>query len=142
MLCFLWATGYTGTFLFPYFNYVLGACGYCTISGTKMLCTDTFLDKDVTLEIQVKACRRPVKIDIVLYTRHQTFRKELDGSQIIPLVSFGSFSGIVLNVFADPYDNGDLYLTVRFWNRVQCFLLYRSNHQIIIWKIKNENSIN
>ena len=99
-----------------------------------MQCTDTFVDTRVTLEIQIKACRRPVKIDIELYVPGQTFRKELDGSQNIPLpgLSLGNFGGIVLNVNADPYDNGDLHLTVRFWNRVPCYLLYRSNHQIII----------
>ena len=115
-----------GTFFFSYFNYVLGSYGYCTTSGTKILCRDTFLDKDVTLEIQVKACRRPVKINIVLYILGQTFRKELDGSRNIPLpgVSIGIFNGIVLNVFADPRDDGYLYLTVRFWNRAQCYLLY------------------
>ena len=95
-----------GTFVFSYFNYVLGAYGYCTTSGTKILCRDTFLDKDMTLEIQVKACRRPAKIGIVFYILGQTFRKELEGSQNIPLpgVSIGSFSSIVLNVFADPLD--------------------------------------
>ena len=122
-----------GTFPFLYFNYVLGTHGYCTFSGTKMQCTDSLSGKQVTLEIQVKACRRPVRIDIKLDMLDQTFRKKLDGSQDIPLpgLSIGGF-GIVLNVFADPYDNGDLYLRVRFWNRVRCYLSYKSNHQITI----------
>lgn len=126
-----------GTFLFSYFNYVLGAYGSCIISGTNIHCTDTFLDNpgySVTSDIRIKACRRPVKIDIELYMLGRTFRRELDGSQNIPLpgLSFGSFGGIVLNVNADPYDNGDLHLTVRFCNRVSRYLLHRSNHQIII----------
>lgn len=122
-----------GTFLFLYFSYVLGTHGYCTISGTKMQCTDSLSGNQVTLEIQVQACRRPVRIDIKLDMLDQTFRKTLDGSQNIPLpgLSIGDF-GIVLNVFADPYDNGDLYLRVRFWNRVRCYLSYKSNHQITI----------
>ena len=123
-----------GTFLFSYFSYVLGVYGNCIISGTYIYCTDTFADNPVTLEIRIKACRRPVKIDIELYMLGQTFRRELDGSQNIPLpgLSIGSFGGIVLNVNANPYDKGDLHLTVRFCNRVPCYLLHRSNHQIII----------
>ena len=90
-----------------------------------MQCTGNFVHTPVTLEVQLKACRRPVKINIELDVLGQTFRKELDGSQNIPLPghSFRNFGGIVLNVYADPYDNGDLYLTVRFWNRVPCYLL-------------------
>ena len=57
------------------------------------------------------ACRRPVKIDIVLYIHDQTFRKGFGRSQNTPLpgVFIGRFGGIVLNVSAYLYDDGFIF---------------------------------
>ena len=100
---------------FPSFNYISGAYGECYTSGTKLKCTDKFLGEPLTLEIDIKACRRPVKIDFELSIIGQTFREEFDGDQDISLpgLFIGTFGGFVLNVNANTRNNGDLQLKVR-----------------------------
>ena len=80
-----------------------------------MKCTDKFIEEPLTLEIDIKACRRPVKIDFELDILGQTFRVEFNGDQDIPLpgLSLGGFGGFVLNVNANARNNGDLQLKVR-----------------------------
>ena len=72
----------------------------------------------MALEIDIKACRRPVKIDFELDIYNQTFREEFDGDHDIPLpgLSIGGLGGFVLNVNPNPRNNGDLQLKVRVWN--------------------------
>lgn len=81
----------------------------------KVECTDTFMGDSVALEIDVKACQKPVKISIMLTISSQTFSKEFDGQGDIPLpgLSLGGSVGFVLTVNANPFDNGDLQLEVR-----------------------------
>ena len=102
-----------------------------------MKCTDTFMGEPLTLEIDIKACRRPVKIDFELDINGQTFRKEFDGDQDIPLpgLSIGGSAGLVLNVNANARNNGDLQLKVRVWNCAQCLVLYSSNHHSLFFRI-------
>ena len=99
-------------FLIQFFS---GAYGECYTSGTKLRCTDTFMGEPVALEIDVKACQKPVKISIILTISSQTFSKEFDGQGDIPLpgISLGGSVGFVLTVNANPFDNGDLQLEVR-----------------------------
>ena len=99
--------------LIQFFSGVYG--GECYTSGTKLKCTDTFMWEPVTLEIDVKACQKPVKISILLTISSQTFSKEFDGQEDIPLpgLSLGDSIGFVLTVNASPFDNGDLQLQVR-----------------------------
>ena len=97
------------------FNYFLGTYGGCYTSGTIIKCTDKFLGKPLTLEVNIKACRRPVKIDFKLDIRGLTLNKEYDGDEDIPLpeLSFRGLGGVFLNVNANPLDSGDLELKVR-----------------------------
>ena len=67
------------------------------------------MGEPVTLEADVKACQKPVKISIILVKSGKTFRMEYDGQKDIPLpgVSFK------LTVNANPSNNGDLQLKVK-----------------------------
>ena len=100
---------------FPSFS---GAYGECYTSGTKLKCTSNFLGQPLSLEIDIKTCRRPVKIDLELDIYNQTFRGKFDGDHDIPLpgLSIGGLGGFVLNVNPNPRNNGDLQLKVRVWN--------------------------
>lgn len=69
----------------------------------------------MTLVIDVKVCQKPVKISIVLVIRGQTFKKEFDGQEDIPLPGLsvrGVSGGFVLTVNANLLNNGDLQLKV------------------------------
>ena len=102
-----------------------------------MKCTNNFLGQPLALEIDIKACRRPVNIDFELDIYNQTFREEFDGDQDIPLpgLSIGGLGSFVLNVNANPRNNGDLQLKVRVWNCAQCLVLYSSNHYSLFFRI-------
>ena len=102
-----------GFSLFNFFSGVYG--GGCYTSGTNLKCTNTFMGEPLTLEIDVKACQKPVKISIVLVIIGQTFSKEFDGQEDIPLpgLSLEGIGGFVLTVNANPLDNGNLQLEVR-----------------------------
>ena len=102
----------------------------------KMKCTDNIDGYPLTLEIDIKACRRPVKIGFELDILGLTFREEIDGDQDIPLpgLSIGKFAGFVLNVDANARNNGDLQLKVRVWNCVQCLVLYSNNHNRLFFR--------
>ena len=87
--------------------------GGCYTSGTKWKCTDTFMGEPVTLETDVKACQKPVKISII---SGKTFRMEFDGQEDIPLPGLslgGATGGFILTVNANPSNNGDLQLKVK-----------------------------
>ena len=73
------------------------------------------MGEPVTLEIDVKVCQKPVKINIILVISGQKFIKEFDGQEDIPLpgLSLGGLGGFVLTVNVNPVDNGDLQLKVR-----------------------------
>ena len=106
------------TFVFLPFNYLLGVYGECYRSGAKIKCTDTFEHEPLTLEIDVKSCKAPVKINVKLDIRGVTHNKEFTGDQDIPLpeLSISGLTDIFLTVNAYPQDNGDLQLQVRYQN--------------------------
>ena len=110
-----WECGHNPNLVLPYFNYFLGAYGECYTSGTRIKCTAEFIGKPLTLEINIKACRRPVKIDFKLDILGLILNKEFDGGEDIPLpeLSFPGLGGIFLTVNANPLESGDLALEVR-----------------------------
>ena len=73
------------------------------------------MGKPLTLEIDTKACRKPPKFDIKLTRLGETFNKEYDGNQDIPLSELPILGAgdIVLSVDANPFGNGDLQLKGR-----------------------------
>lgn len=81
-----------------------------------MKCTGTFKREPVTLEIDVKACQKPVKISIILVISGQKFIKKFDGQEDLPLpgLSLGGLGDFVLTGNVNPLDNGDLQLKVRY----------------------------
>ena len=97
------------------FNYISGAYGGCYRSGAKVKCKDTFHDEPLTLEIDVKSCKSPVKINIKLDILGVTHSKVFYRDQDIPLpeLSISGLTDIFLTVDANPQDNGDLKLQVR-----------------------------
>lgn len=106
---------YNLSFYFTHFHYISGAYGECFISDTNVKCIGKFMGKPLTLEIDTKACRKPPKFDIKLTILGETFNKEYDGNQDIPLpeLSILGYGDIVLSVDANPFGNGDLQLKVR-----------------------------
>lgn len=73
------------------------------------------MGEPLTLETNIKACQRPVNIDLKLDILGQTLNKEYDGDEEIPLpeLSFPQLGGVFLHVNANPLDSGDLELKVR-----------------------------
>ena len=96
-------------------SFILGAYGGCYRSGAKIKCTDSFKGEPLTLEIDVKSCKKPVKIDIKLDMLGVTHNKEFNGDQDIPLpeISFTGLAEMFLTVNPYPLGNGDLQLQVR-----------------------------
>lgn len=85
-------------------NYILGAYGGCYRSGAKIKCTDSFKGEPLTLEIDVKSCEAPVKINIKLHILGVTHNKECNGDQDISLPerSISSLADIFLTVNGNP----------------------------------------
>ena len=108
-----WQCGRNSKFGFSIFQLFLGAYGgQCYTSRTKIKCTDEFKGEPLTLESDIKKCRRPVKIGFKLDIFGLILNKEYEGDEDIPLPEL-PLPGIFLNVKANPLDSGDLQLKVR-----------------------------
>ena len=103
------------TFVFLSFSNISSAHGGCYRSGAKIKYTDTFRNKPLTLEIDVKSCKTPVKIDIKLDILGVTHNKEFYGDQDIPLpeLSISDLTDIFLTVDTNSQDNGGFQLQVK-----------------------------